>query len=129
MIERLVAMGLVETDQRPQDSEWQGQCARRPLKWLIAEHYIALGLRIEPPPQPQWVTQASLVLAACEEGWDCCLDHRDEQWIFWRCYSCKIDDESLVSSVKMQLALARYLEQELLKPTPVTHSRIWRNKL
>ncbi|MDN3611057.1 hypothetical protein QWZ16_15385 [Vibrio ostreicida] len=71
-----------------------------PLKWLIAEHYIALGLRIEPPPQPQWVAQASLVLAACEEGWDCCLDHRDEQWIFWRCYSCKIDDESLVSSVK-----------------------------
>ncbi|NOH63225.1 hypothetical protein [Vibrio sp. RE88] len=129
MIERLIAMGYLDTDSTSDDSQWQGQCASRRLRWLQSEHYVTIGMQIEPPQNRLWSTQASLVLAICEEGWDCSLENRDDEWILWRCYPNNLDDETLISSIKMQLALSRYLEQEMLKPVPASKPRIWRSKL
>ncbi|NRB66623.1 MAG: hypothetical protein HRU48_04510 [Vibrio sp.] len=129
MIERLIAMGYLVTDNLQDDSQWQGQCASRRIRWLKSEHCVTIGIQIEPPSNPVWSIQASLVLAACEEGWECGLDHNNQEWVLWRYYPSDLDDQELVSSFKMQLALGRYLEQEMLKPTALSKPRIWRRKL
>ncbi|RSD31356.1 hypothetical protein [Vibrio pectenicida] len=129
MVERLLALGYLDTNGLPPNSQWQGFCASRLLRWLKSEHYVTIGIKMSPPNHPSWSKQATLVLAAFEYGWDCSIEHCGDDWVLWYCYSNTIDDEVLVSSMKMQLALAHYLEQEMLTSFPANRPRIWRSKL
>ena len=97
--------------------------------WLETETGLCLGVEITAPSDTRWLNQATLVLAACQEGWDCCLEYRNSQWVLWKYYSIHADDNDVIENLKLQLALAYYFEHELLQPIKKQKPRLWRGKL
>lgn len=129
MFERLLAMGYIDTTDLPSNSHWQARCAGRLACWLISEYYFTFGIMITPPTHRSWSMQATLVLAAFEQGRDCALEKRGDEWVLWSYYSNELDDDTLTSSIQLQLALAHYLERDMLKIAPANKPRVWRKKL
>ncbi|MYM58567.1 hypothetical protein GTG28_04955 [Vibrio sp. OCN044] len=129
MFDRLLAMNYIDTADLPANSHWQARCAGRLARCIASEYYFTLGILITPPNERSWLRQATLVLAACEQGRDCALEQRGEEWILWSYYPNELDDKELKTSVQLQLALVHYLERDMLKSTLVTKPRLWRKKL
>ena len=129
MIERFEALGYIESSIETINDGWSGVCATRKAMWLETETGFSLGVEITPPSDTRWLNQATLVLAACQEGWDCCLEYRNSQWVLWKYYSIQADDNDVIENLKLQLALAYYFEHELLHPIKKQKPRLWRGKL
>ena len=129
MFERLLAMSYIDTTDLPSNSHWQVSCAGRLASCITSEYYFTFGIMITPPTDRSWLRQATLVLAACEQGWDCALEKRGEEWVLWSCYPNDLDDEELTTSIQLQLALIHYLERDMLKTAAANKPRIWRKKL
>ena len=129
MIERLQAMGYLETNASSSENEWQGLCADRSLKWLETESFVTIGMQFTPPNSAIWLTQATLVLAVCPEGWECGIENLGNDWILWCCYLKDQDDQEIITSLKSHLALANYLESEGLSSESMNKPQVWRGKL
>ena len=129
MIERFETLGYIESSIETINDGWSGVCVTRKAMSLETETGLSLGVEITAPSDTRWLNQATLVLAACQEGWDCCLEYRNSQWVLWKYYSIHADDNDVIENLKLQLALAYYFEHELLQPIKKQKPRLWRGKL
>lgn len=116
MIDRLVSSGFLISSSVQGGSAWS--LAER-TAYVIEQHNsatVAIMLDVPQDVGNDWINQASLVLAASEKTRDCGLQYRDNAWLLWCYYDENQDDEKLSQTVVFQLAIARFIEKDLVKP-------------
>lgn len=130
MINRLIKTGCLELLTSSDDTIFEYVCNGINAKWLqVCGEDGTLGLLVNPPDSAVWHLQATLLLAASKEGWECGLECRDSHWILWRRYSNEFDDECLLNTLRMHLAVVRYLEEKLIAKSKERVRRYWGPKI
>ncbi|MCU8032228.1 hypothetical protein [Shewanella sp. SM73] len=116
MLTRLIESGFLASQNVEGNTTWT--LAERQALVLETDTSvsIAIVLAISTDIAVDWLTQATLALAASDHALDCGLQLRGELWLLWRYYDEIQDDEALSQGIVMQLAIARFLEKSLLKP-------------
>ncbi|MPY23997.1 hypothetical protein FM037_14700 [Shewanella psychropiezotolerans] len=116
MIDRLVNSGFLTSTLSQEGNAWLLAERKAYVVEQETSASVAIVLNVSIEMELDWINQASLALAACEEARDCGLQFRDNAWLLWRYYDENQDDELVYQGVVLQLAIARFLEKGLVKP-------------
>ncbi|MCS6122975.1 hypothetical protein G3469_08320 [Shewanella baltica] len=116
MLTRLIESGFLASQSVEGNTTWTLAERRALVIDTDTSVSIAIVLAISTEISADWLTQATLALAASDYALDCGLQLRGDLWLLWRYYDEIQDDEALSQGIVMQLAIARFLEKSLLKP-------------
>ncbi|ADT94412.1 hypothetical protein Sbal678_2257 [Shewanella baltica OS678] len=116
MLTRLIESGFLASQSVEGNTTWTLAERRALVIDTDTSVSIAIVLAISTEISADWLTQATLALAASDHALDCGLQLRGDLWLLWRYYDEIQDDEALSQGIVMQLAIARFLEKSLLKP-------------
>lgn len=114
MISRLVNTGILRVEKN-EHSQKKAFLADKEAIIIDKKTAATIGIILTPNTSliSQWVTQATLLLAASKESHDCALEYRNDNWMLWHYYDINHDDDELEQLSIRHLALGRFLENGL----------------